>query len=279
MRNREQDASTQRRRVQDGDVVGYRYVMRGENGQVLAASAEVVRYVQGAVGHEPDALEASMLGREAGERFSTTLGPKDAFGARSGLRRLTLSRERFPALMELEAGKRIDTVTNAGEEVSVWVVEATDSEVVLDFDHPFAGRTLKFEVAVMSIRVATAEERSSGRAEPQHHAAADDARVRAQLANLRTLLDAQEDRNEGPEGLYADITANLDGADGGVAALRASHDALVHKLDAIVRRVEHEDAYDPQPALKHLVLELAQHDADESTLLQESLHRDEGGQG
>lgn len=90
------------RGIQDGDVVGYRYTIRSDSGNVLAVSAEVAYYLHGGDGTKPPGLEARMLGRHDGELFRASL-------------QLSL-----------------------------------------------AGRTLHFEVSIVSIRFATDAERENG---------------------------------------------------------------------------------------------------------------------
>jgi FKBP-type peptidyl-prolyl cis-trans isomerase SlyD len=274
------------RRIRSGDVVGYRYTMRTAAGQVLAVSAEVVHYLHGGHGTQPAALSSEMEGRRDGERFTTVLS-RDA-------------REAFPDLFRLATGTRLEAKTPEGEPLSLCVVDTTASELLLDFDHPLSDSGLHFEVSIVSIRIATADERRSGRpgraadrdagdtpkavsleaTERSGTTEAEQPGVHAQLLDLRALLELQFSEEERKDGLFEDVIANAPESQRQVGVFRTTHQALLTQLDAIVARIERDDGpYDHRPALALLVEQLQRHEKAESAVLQDSLHTDVGGEG
>ncbi len=278
-------------RIGDGDVVAYRYLIRSERGQVLAASSEVVRYLQGGEDTFPRALSSKLLGRRNGESFTVTLSPDEAFGSRGGPRLLTLPRDRFSELLTLRPGTRVETTNEHGDELSVWVVEAREHEVVVDFDHPLAGRRLQFEVAILSIRGATASEHSASRADaPARGEAAElttndgGAGVEVgglgkQLSELRAALVRQFVTEEGRGGLHEGIEQRTYGSTRRVREMQDTHAELLGSLDALADRVDDANSsIDHQGALVALLRQIAEHESSESALLQESLQTDFGGE-
>lgn len=277
-----------RQRIRNGDVVAYRYLIRSETGQVLAASAEVVRYVQGGEETFPTALSAEFLGRHQGETFTVRLSPEQAFGSSADPRQLTLPRDRFSELLTLEPGTRIDTRTDEGQDVSVWVVEARDQDVVVDFDHPLAGRHLQFEIAILSIRLGTDAERLAGRVGSR---AQDDAVPIAggeptggdlgrQLAELRRSLVDRFIAEERPGGLHDGLETRGYGNERRVQGLKETHVALLDSLDGLAARVDDaESGTDHRLALVALLQQIARHDHAESDLFQKSFQTDIGGEG
>jgi FKBP-type peptidyl-prolyl cis-trans isomerase SlyD len=157
--------------IAEGQVVGYRFTVRGEEGQLLAQSAsdDLAYYLHGK-GTSPSGLEPHMAGRTPGEKFATTLKPDDAFGERDDSRQITVPREQFPQGAEIEPGLRIVADTPQGVTVSLWVMDVKDDEVLLDLNHPLAGKTLHFEVEIVSIRAATKEELAHGHPHEGEHA-------------------------------------------------------------------------------------------------------------
>jgi FKBP-type peptidyl-prolyl cis-trans isomerase SlyD len=287
------DPGASHRRVEDGDVVGFRYVIRSDGGQILAVSAEVQYYLHGSDEPQPQALASRMEGRRDGERFTASLSQVEAFGSRDP-RKLALSRDDFPALLELEPGARVEATTPDGETVTLSVVEAARGEVLVDRDHPLAGQQLLFEVSIVSIRLASAAELSDGHPSrnmvedarankpqdpaPTKLAAMHDAR--AQLLALRGALATQFSGEEARGGLFEDLVANASRNHGRVRELSRTHAALLARLDAIVARVEREDGrFDHHPALAALVVQLERNETAKSTLLQDALNTDVGGEG
>ena len=116
------------RRVHAGDVVGYRYLVKDEEGNVLAASTELVHSVHGGDSSLPPCVENNMAGRILGETFTTALCARDAFDPGSRVRRAT-----------------------------------PHQDVTVDLDHPFHAHSVLFETSIVSIRMGTVNELSTER--------------------------------------------------------------------------------------------------------------------
>jgi FKBP-type peptidyl-prolyl cis-trans isomerase SlyD len=147
------------RSVEHGTVVGYRHTTRDEHGHVIDVSApgHLTYYLHGA-GTTPVGLEAALAGTRAGDVRVMTLAPCDAFGERAPAREVTLRRTIFRDSMAFEPGTRIDAATSEGLTVAMWIVDVDADHVRLAFEHPLAGRTLHFEVSVVSVRSALPSE-------------------------------------------------------------------------------------------------------------------------
>lgn len=153
------------RRIELGDVVGYRYRIQTPSKRLLGVCAELTRYVHGGVGTQPPSLETQMAGRIVGEAFSISLPSRQDFGDLRRRRLVTLPRSRFPGKMQhhLEPGMRVETETSSGERLNIWVASADEREVTVDFDPP--GDALCFDVSIVSIRSATEAEKMCGHLE------------------------------------------------------------------------------------------------------------------
>ena len=102
-------------------------------------------------------LEKAMDGKEAGDTFSVTLEPKDAYGEF-----LPDCEQRIP-VKHLQGAKKwrpgmVGTVQTDQGMRQVTVVKLGKFMVTVDNNHPLAGKTLTFDIEIIDMRDATAEE-------------------------------------------------------------------------------------------------------------------------
>ena len=114
-------------------------------------------------------LERAIEGKKAGESLKVQVSPEDGYGEYDPDGVEEVPREEFPPDMELEAGGIVTAVDDDGDEVEFLVKELRPKTVVVDFNHPLAGKTPHFEVTVREVRQATAEELEHGHAHTPGH--------------------------------------------------------------------------------------------------------------
>ncbi|MFL5349956.1 MAG: peptidylprolyl isomerase [Hyalangium sp.] len=115
-------------------------------------------------------LEKALEGKKAGESLKVQVSAEEGYGEYDPDGVEEVPREDFPADLELEAGGVISATDDEGDEVDFLVKELRDKTVVVDFNHPLAGKTLHFEVKVREVRAATEEELEHGHAHgPDDH--------------------------------------------------------------------------------------------------------------
>ena len=105
-------------------------------------------------------LEGAMLGREAGEKFSITIAPDQAYGERRDGLKQRIPRKLFKGA-RLAPGMQVVLPTEMGPR-PMTVLKVGISVVDVDLNHPMAGMTLEFETEIVSVREATAEELEHG---------------------------------------------------------------------------------------------------------------------
>ena len=103
-------------------------------------------------------LEREMRGRSAGESFSVEVSPEDGFGPRNEeiVQRIPLKRLSGSAA-KLSRGSVVNVRTRQGNAQGV-VQKVGRFNVDVDFNHPMAGCRLTFEVEILDVRDASAEE-------------------------------------------------------------------------------------------------------------------------
>ena len=105
-------------------------------------------------------LETAMLDREAGESFGVDVAAADAYGEkRDGLSQ-RVPKKHFGA-QKLEPGMQVVLQTNFGPR-AVTIEKVGMSVVDVDLNHPMAGKDLHFDVEIVEVREASAEELEHG---------------------------------------------------------------------------------------------------------------------
>lgn len=145
-------------------VVRIDYTLKDDDGTVLDTSEgrEPVSYLHGVQTLVPG-LENALEGQEAGNSLRVTVPPAQGYGDRDPGRVAAVPKENFPPQANIEVGVQFQAETPDGPQV-VTVVEVTEEEVTVDANHPLAGKTLHFDVKVLDVRDATAEEIEHGHA-------------------------------------------------------------------------------------------------------------------
>lgn len=112
-------------------------------------------------------LEEALTGKQAGDKFTVTLPPEKAYGRRrdDAVQRISAKRVINPGNKKISyrPGMVVQVNTDHGPR-EVTVIKAGLKTLDVDVNHPMAGRTLQFEVEVVEVRDATAEEIAHGHA-------------------------------------------------------------------------------------------------------------------
>ncbi|MGL5290744.1 MAG: peptidylprolyl isomerase [Vibrionaceae bacterium] len=112
-------------------------------------------------------LENALEGKKAGESFSITVEPELAYGPYLDGLVQRVPAEVFQGADELEVGMRFIADTDQGH-LPVEITAIEGDEVVVDGNHMLAGQTLSFDVTVVDVREATAEELAHGHVHQAH---------------------------------------------------------------------------------------------------------------
>ena len=96
-------------------------------------------------------LEQCLLGMKEGERKTVKLEPGQAFGARSDDLVQRIARRQISDNYVVENGAQIDFMSETGEKFSGFVISFDEETVLMDFNHPLAGKHLEFEVQVIGV--------------------------------------------------------------------------------------------------------------------------------
>ena len=135
----------------------FHFTLKDERGRLLDTSrgAEPMPFVEGA-GQIIEGLEEQLLQMVMGEKRVVVVPPERAYGLREEELIQKVPKARLPA-GEMQVGDQFQTGPDRhAPVVTVRAIEGDD--VLLDANHPLAGQSLQFDVELVSVRTATAEE-------------------------------------------------------------------------------------------------------------------------
>ncbi|MGB9801906.1 MAG: FKBP-type peptidyl-prolyl cis-trans isomerase [Arcobacter sp.] len=144
-------------------VIGIEYTLKDANtGDHLDSNvgAAPLEFVSGK-GQIIPGLESKLIEMIVSDEADVLVEPKDAYGELNPEAVQTLPKEQFAGI-ELKEGMSLYGTGEQGETVQVTVTGFNDNEVTIDYNHPMAGKTLMFSVAILSSRAATEEEIQTG---------------------------------------------------------------------------------------------------------------------
>jgi FKBP-type peptidyl-prolyl cis-trans isomerase SlyD len=148
--------------VKKDTIVTFDYTLKDEGGNVIDSSKDhgPLSYVHGS-GNIIPGLENGLEGKSAADSFVVTVSPEEGYGERDESLTQVVDREVFGLEGELEAGMQFQAPTENGVMVAT-VVNIDDDDITVDGNHPLAGIQLNFDVTIVDVREATAEELDHG---------------------------------------------------------------------------------------------------------------------
>ncbi len=144
-------------------VVGIEYeVKEAGTTQVVDSNkgGQPLEFIMG-IGQIIPGLEKALVGMRKDESGDILVKANEAYGEYNSEALQTLPIEQFEGV-ELKEGMTLYGQGENGETVQVTVKSFDDKSVVVDFNHPLAGKDLMFSLVVLSAREATQDEISSG---------------------------------------------------------------------------------------------------------------------
>jgi FKBP-type peptidyl-prolyl cis-trans isomerase SlyD len=140
--------------VQPGSEVSFDYTLTDETGQVVDTSKgkAPMLYVHGQ-GQIIPGLEKELTGMALGGEKTVMVKPEEAYGPVDPAAFREVPKEALPA-EALKVGTMLLAQGPGGQGVPVRVHEIKEKTVIMDFNHPLAGKTLSFDIKVTEIKTA-----------------------------------------------------------------------------------------------------------------------------
>ncbi len=103
-------------------------------------------------GQLAETLERCLIGLPAGERHVFQLAPEEAFGEHNPDLIESIARSALPPDMDLAVNSLIEFASPDGRaSFAGFLRELSDSRALFDFNHPLAGKAIRFEVEIIAI--------------------------------------------------------------------------------------------------------------------------------
>jgi FKBP-type peptidyl-prolyl cis-trans isomerase SlyD len=149
-------------------VVTIDYSLTDEEGELIDSSVgeEPLVYLHGHHGIIPG-LEQALSGHQAGDKVEVSIPPEEGYGDWDEDLVEVVSVDDFDDPEELEIGTQFETMTDDGTRLAT-VIDIEGDDITVDLNHPLAGMTLNFDVTVLDVRDATAEELAHGHVHGEH---------------------------------------------------------------------------------------------------------------
>lgn len=134
-----------------GDTVRIHYTGTLQDGSVFDSSQgrDPLEFTLGA-GQVIPGFDTAVSGMEVGASRTVTIPAAEAYGARRDDMVLAVPRANVPPDMDPKVGDQLQ-VGQGQEQFLVTVAEVNEREVVLDGNHPLAGKDLTFALMLVSI--------------------------------------------------------------------------------------------------------------------------------
>lgn len=141
--------------VQEGSLVGIEYTLTDETGKVIESNVgkEPMSYIHGA-GQIVPGLEKELTGLKVGAQKKVKVKPEEGYGPVNPKAFQEIPKGQLPPDAQ-KVGAVLATKGPQGQTITMRVHEVKDKNVVIDFNHPLAGKTLNFDVKVVDIKSAS----------------------------------------------------------------------------------------------------------------------------
>jgi len=148
-------------------VVRLTYELYGTDGDLIEKTEEPIEYLHGGYDGIFEAVERALSGRKAGDTCRVRLEPEDAFGDYDADLVQMEPIDKFPK--NVAVGMQFEGQSGESGKIRVYTVtDIAEGKVMLDGNHPLAGRALDFACRITAVRAATKEEITHGHVHGAH---------------------------------------------------------------------------------------------------------------
>ena len=137
------------------------YTITDEENNILERIDMPIQYIQGAKSQVIEKIEIALDGHRVDDLVQVTISPEEGFGAHQP--ELTFSDDINNVPPQFHSiGAEVEFQNDQGESKVFRVTEIADGKLTVDGNHPFAGKTITYNITVKEVRDATADELKHG---------------------------------------------------------------------------------------------------------------------
>jgi len=136
--------------IENGTIVNVNYVGKFPDGTVFDSSEDrgLLRFEVGS-GQIIRGFEQSLMGKNVGDKIVTEISPEMGYGLLKEELIVKIPRDRVPEIVEV--GQELQANSEEGQVATVYVKEVSNDHIIIDANHPLAGKDLVFEIEVVSL--------------------------------------------------------------------------------------------------------------------------------
>lgn len=140
------------KQVKSGDKVKVHYHGKLTNGETFDSSngREPLEFEVGS-GMVIKGFDDGVTGMTVGEKKTITIPYNEAYGPSNPEMVIEMPKDRFPQDMTLEIGMPLMMSSGSGQNFQVVITEIKEEVVILDANHPLAGKDLVFDLELVEI--------------------------------------------------------------------------------------------------------------------------------
>lgn len=137
--------------IEKGSKVSFDYTLTVD-GEVVDSSdgRDPFTYTHGE-GQIVPGLERNLEGLHVGDEKEVSVSPEEGYGVVDPNAFKDVPRSTLPPNVNIDPGMMLQAQNPNGNVITVKVIELKDDTVTIDFNHPLAGKTLDFQVKIVSI--------------------------------------------------------------------------------------------------------------------------------
>ncbi len=138
--------------AENGNKVRVHYTGTLEDGSVFDTSKSrgPLEFVIGQ-GRVIKGFDRAVKGLSPGEKIKVKIPMADAYGPRKPELLITMNRSDYPVNLTPKVGRLLHVVNDQGKGTVARVIEVEEDRVILDGNHPMAGKDLNFEIELLEI--------------------------------------------------------------------------------------------------------------------------------
>jgi len=145
------EAKSEAERITEGKVVSMEYSLRLLDGTMVDSTTnkKPFVYMQGAHQIIPG-LERQLLGLKVGDKKKIEVSPEEGYGKVDPAAFIEIPKDKINPTV-LKVGETVFTYDSYRRPLTAKIKEIKDATVILDLNHPLAGKRLYFDVEILKI--------------------------------------------------------------------------------------------------------------------------------
>ena len=148
-------------KITNNKFVSLVYTITDEENNILERIDMPIQYIQGAKSQVIEKIEIALDGHQVDDLVHVTLSPEEGFGAHQPELAFSDDIANVPPQFH-SIGSEVEFQNDQGESKIFRVTEIADGKLTVDGNHPFAGKTITYNITVKEVRDATTDEFKHG---------------------------------------------------------------------------------------------------------------------